>query len=54
MGTVRFNLRIDKPLKDGSCPLDIVYQVKRSRVCYRTDFNNLKQFKNPKEQVAIY
>ncbi len=38
MGTVRFNLRIDKPLKDGSSPIDLVYQVKGSRVCYRIDF----------------
>ena len=38
MGTVRFNLRIDNPLKDGSSPLDLVYQVKSGRACYRTDF----------------
>lgn len=38
MGTVRFNLRIDKLLKGGSSPIDLVYQVKGDRVCYRTDF----------------
>jgi integrase len=54
MGTVRFNLRTDKPLKDGSSPLDLVYQVKGCRACFRSDFKILKQFWNPKEQVAIY
>lgn len=54
MGTVRFNLRIDKPLKDGSSPLDLVYQVKGGRACYRTDFKILKQFWNNKDQIAIY
>jgi hypothetical protein len=38
MGTIRFNLRIDKPLRDGSSPLDLVYQVKSGRACYRKDF----------------
>jgi hypothetical protein len=54
MGTVRFNLRVDKPLKDGTCPIDTVYQVQGSRVCYRTDFKIFKQFWDPKKQIAIY
>jgi integrase len=54
MGTVRFNLRKDKSLKNGSCPIDIVYQVKGCRTCFRTEFKILEQFWNHDEQSAIY
>jgi len=33
MDTLRFNLRVDKSLKDGTCLIDLVYQVQGSRVC---------------------
>lgn len=37
MGTARYVLRNDKPLKDGKCPIDLIYQVAGQRVKFRTD-----------------
>jgi hypothetical protein len=37
MGTVRFVHRLDKPLKNGTSPIDLIYQVSGQRKYYRTE-----------------
>ncbi len=37
MGTIRFVLRNDKPLKNGACPIDLIFQLSGQRRYYRTD-----------------
>lgn len=37
MGTSRYVLRTDKALKDGKCPIDLIYQVSGQRAYFRTD-----------------
>ena len=39
MGTVRFVLRTDKPNKNGTSPIDLVYQIDGKRGWYRTKEN---------------
>ncbi|GEO08861.1 site-specific integrase [Segetibacter aerophilus] len=36
MGTIRYVLRLDKSLKDGTSPVDLIYQVSGQRRYYRT------------------
>ncbi len=64
MGTARFVLRIDKPLKkDGRYPIDLIYQLngikvngkyKHSRTYYRTDKKLFKSYWDAKKQIALY
>lgn len=54
MGTARFVLRIDKPLKDGKCPIDLIYQVSGQRKYYRTDKKLFSANWDPKLQSALY
>ena len=35
-GTVRFNLRLDKQLKDGTAPIELIYSVANQRKYYNT------------------
>ncbi|MDB5250423.1 MAG: hypothetical protein JWQ40_4817, partial [Segetibacter sp.] len=37
MGTIRFALRTDKALKNGTSPIDLIYQVSGQRKFFRTD-----------------
>jgi integrase len=37
MGTIRFAHRIDKTLKNGTSPIDLIYQVSGQRKYYRTE-----------------
>ncbi len=37
MGTIRFVHRLDKPLKSGTSPIDLIYQVAGQRKYYRTE-----------------
>jgi site-specific recombinase XerD len=54
MGKVRFNLRKDKPLSDGVCPIDMVYQIQGKRVCYRTKYKSYPQSWNEMQQKALF
>jgi integrase len=54
MGTTRFVLRNDKPLKNGTSPIDLIYQVSGQRKYYRTDKKLYTHSWDLKKQVAIY
>lgn len=54
MGTVRFNLRKDKVLSDGSCPIDMVYQINGCRACFRTKYKVFKHNWDEYNQEVIY
>ncbi len=53
MGTIRYTLRKDKPLKNGTAPVELVYQVKGQRKYYRTDKKLFPENWDPEKQVAI-
>ena len=48
------SLRIDKPLKNGKSPLDLIYQVSGQRKYYRTDIKLYSANWDAKTQAAIY
>src|SRR4051794_21696871 len=54
MGTIRFVLRIDKPLKNGTSPIDLIYQVCGQRKYYRTDIRLYSQSWDNDIQKAVY
>lgn len=54
MSTVRFVLRIDKPNKDGACPIQLIYQISGQRKYFKTKQRLFPQNWEPGEQKAIY
>jgi site-specific recombinase XerD len=54
MGTIRNTLRIDKALKTGKCPIDLIYQVAGQRKFFRTDVKLYPQSWDAETQKAIY
>ncbi|MHA8101470.1 site-specific integrase [Aquirufa nivalisilvae] len=54
MGTVRFNLRKDKILINGTCPIDLIYQIHGNRVYYRTRLKIFPQSWDDTRQQAIF
>jgi integrase len=54
MGTIRLLLRVDKPLKTGQCPVDIIYQVSGQRKYYRTDIKLYPQCWDAVKQKIIF
>jgi integrase len=54
MGTIRNILRIDKPLKSGKCPVDLIYQVSGQRKFYRTDLKLYRECWDDEKQKAVY
>lgn len=54
MGTIRFVLRIDKPLKNGTSPIDLIYQVSGQRKYYRTDIKLFPQSWDAVLQKPLY
>ena len=54
MGTIRFELRTDKPDKDGYSPLELIYSVSNQRKKYSPGIKLLSEYWDKKEQVAIY
>lgn len=54
MGTIRFVLRTDKPLKNGTSPIDLIYQVLGQRKYFRTEIKLHPCSWNNKAQKAIY
>lgn len=54
MGTVRFVLRIDKPNKEGTSPIELVYQLSGKRKYFRTKEKLHFENWNDKNQIANY
>ncbi len=54
MGTIRFELRTDKPNKDGYCPLELIYSVSNQRKKYAIGIKLLKEYWNKEDQVVEY
>lgn len=54
MGTVRFVLRVDKPIKNGTAPIDLIFQVSGQRKYYRTDLKLFPESWNANNQQAVY
>lgn len=54
MGTVRFVLRTDKPNKEGSSPIELIYQLSGKRKYFSTKEKLYDENWNDKNQIAIY
>ena len=54
MGTIRFVLRVDKPLKNGTSPIDLIYQVSGHRKYYRTDIKLYPGSWDAERQKPLY
>jgi len=54
IGTIRFNLRIDKTLKDGKAPIELIYSISQQRKYYNTGIKILAEYWNAKVQRAFY
>ncbi|HEV8080720.1 MAG TPA: hypothetical protein VGP43_08415, partial [Chitinophagaceae bacterium] len=54
MGTIRYVLLTDRPLKSGIAPIDLIYQISGKRKYYRTDKKLFSESWDPKKQQAIY
>lgn len=54
MGTIRFVLRVDKPLKNGTSPIDLIYQVSGQRKYYRTEIKLYPCSWDSNTQKAVY
>lgn len=54
MSTIRLVLRIDKRLKDGTSPIDLIYQISGQRKVYRTDIKLYPVSWDTGSQKAIY
>lgn len=52
IGTVRFNLRSDKVLKDGRCPIHMIYSISGVRTVYNTKLACLEVYWNKDEQLV--
>jgi hypothetical protein len=55
MGTIRFNLRTDKPDKQFKCPIELVYQISGQRKYYALkDIKLHPLYWDREEQVAVF
>lgn len=54
IGTIRLNLRVDKTLKDGKAPIELIYSISQQRKYYNTGFKIFPDYWNPKSQRACY
>lgn len=54
MGTIRFVLRLDKSLKNGTSPIDLIYQVSGQRKYYRTEIKLLPCSWDVNTQKSVY
>jgi integrase len=54
MGTIRYVIRLDKSLKDGTAPLDLIYQVAGQRKYFRTDIKLRPQLWDGNNQKVVY
>lgn len=51
IGTIRFNIRVDKKLKDGRCPIQMIYSISGVRSVYNTKLTFLEAYWNKDEQM---
>ncbi|GEM67164.1 hypothetical protein SMI01S_07700 [Sphingobacterium mizutaii NBRC 14946 = DSM 11724] len=51
IGTIRFSLRTDKKLKDGRCPIQMIYSIAGIRSVYNTKLTCLEAYWNKDEQM---
>lgn len=54
MGTIRYNLRINKADKNGLCPIELIYQIAGFRKHVRTKEKLLPANWIQKQQLAVY
>ena len=54
MGTIRFALRTNKPMKDQRCMVELIYQISRVRRFYNTGLKSFKETWNQDEQSFVY
>jgi integrase len=54
IGTIRFNLRVDKILKDGKAPIELIYSISQQRKYYNTGLKIFEPYWNTKTQYANY
>ncbi len=54
MGTIRFVHRLDKPLKNGTSPIELIYQVSGQRKYYRTELKLHPCSWDTNTQKAVY
>jgi len=54
MSTIRFVLRSDKKNKDGTCPIQLIYQISGQRKYFKTKQRLFSENWDPGEQKAIY
>lgn len=54
IGTVRFNLRVDKILKDGNAPIELIYSISQQRKYFNTGLKILPPYWDTKKQSAFY
>jgi hypothetical protein len=50
LGTVRFNLRIDKKMKDGKCPIHMIYSLAGVRTVYNTKLSCFEEYWDKESQ----
>lgn len=51
IGTIRFTLRLDKKLKDGKCPIQMVYSIAGVRAVYNTKLACIAPYWSKDEQL---
>lgn len=54
IGTVRLNLRVDKTLKDGKAPIELIYSISQQRKYYNSGFKIYPAYWDSKTQRGIY
>ena len=54
MGTIRFALRTNKPLKDNTCMVELIYQKNGVRKFFNTGLKSFKETWSQDEQGFIY
>jgi len=54
IGTVRLNLRVDKVLKDGKAPIELIYSISQQRKYYNTGEKVYPAYWDAKAQMVNY
>jgi hypothetical protein len=54
MGTVRYVLRVDNLLKDGTAPVDLIYSLSGIRKSFRTSIKLYPDSWDAEKQLAVY
>jgi len=54
VGTVRFTLRVDKTLKNGEAPIELIYSISQQRKYLNTGLKVYKEYWDTKNQKCIF